>query len=126
MSKINDKPIKIYGELKEYGSCCGETNPRPYGFGLPAEEDRQRDIQYIVAVFVSTGMNLNGGYFMPSELIAARDTMIGKALDVEHLEHYVVGSIYDRVFMTRYGKRAKRSPRLGITISQPTEHCKEG
>lgn len=99
MSSQKNKPVKIYGELKEVASFCGEV---PYfDFGLPAEENRQRDLQYITAVFVSSGMNLNGGYFLPSELISARDTIVGKALDVEHLEEYIVGSIYERAFMTK-------------------------
>jgi len=46
-------------------------------------------------------MNLNGAVFLPSELVAARDTMLDKPLDVEHLEGYIVGHIYDRAFMLK-------------------------
>lgn len=94
----DNKSIKVYGELKEVASFCEEY---PLAFGLPPEEQRQRDIQYIVAIFVSSGMNLNGAYFLPSELIGARDTITGKALDVEHLDQYVVGSIYERAYLTK-------------------------
>lgn len=70
-------------------------------FGLPAEEQRQRDIQYILAVLVSSGMNLNGAYFLPSELIQARGSAVGKPLDVEHVEGYIVGHIYSEAFLLK-------------------------
>ena len=79
-----------------YGEVMGG-----FGFSLPPEELRQKDLQYVLAILVSSGMNLNGAVFMPSELIAAKDTMLDKPLDVEHLEGYIVGHIYDRAFMLK-------------------------
>lgn len=71
---------------------------------LPQGEDKQPDLQYFSAVFVSSGENLNHAYFMPSELVAAEGTIINKALDIEHKEEEIIGHIYDRVFMTGEGE----------------------
>lgn len=90
-----ENKITLTAPLVELASADGED------FGVPAHDDRMPDLQYISAVLVSTGMNLNGAVFMPSELIAARDTMLNKPLDVEHIQHALVGHIYDRAFMNK-------------------------
>lgn len=66
---------------------------------LPRNEDKQPDLQYFSAIFVSAGTNLNGAHFLPSELVRAEDTIVSKALDVEHKEEEIIGHIYDRVFI---------------------------
>lgn len=70
---------------------------------LPEGEDKQPDLQYFSAVFVSSGENLNHAYFMPSELVLAENTIVNKALDIEHKENQIIGHIYDRVFITKEG-----------------------
>jgi hypothetical protein len=70
---------------------------------LPEGEDKQPDLQYFSAVFVSSGENLNHAYFMPSELVLAENTIVNKALDIEHKESEIIGHIYDRVFITKEG-----------------------
>ena len=72
---------------------------------LPRNEDKQPDLQYFSAIFVSAGTNLNGAHFLPSELVKAEDTIVSKALDVEHKEEDIVGHIYDRVFISDDNKR---------------------
>ena len=71
---------------------------------LPQGEDKQPDLQYFSAIFVSSGENLNNAYFMPSELVAAEKTIKNKALDIEHKEDQIIGHIYDIVFMTAEGE----------------------
>lgn len=66
---------------------------------LPTIEDKQPDLLYFSAIFVSSGENLNHAYFLPSELVKAEGTIVNKALDVEHKEEDVVGHIYAREFM---------------------------
>jgi len=66
---------------------------------LPRNEDKQPDLQYFSAIFVSAGTNLNGAHFLPSELVKAEDTIVSKALDVEHKEEDIIGHIYDRAFI---------------------------
>lgn len=70
---------------------------------LPKEDEKQVDLQYFSAVFVSSGANLNHAYFLPSELVKAEGTIINKAMDVEHKEEEIVGHIYNRVFMDKKG-----------------------
>jgi hypothetical protein len=57
---------------------------------LPEGEDKQPDLQYFSAVFVSSGENLNHAYFMPSELVLAENTIVNKALDIEHQESQII------------------------------------
>lgn len=66
---------------------------------LPNKEDKQPDLLYFSALFVSAGTNLNDAHFLPSELVKAKDTVVSKALDVEHKEEDIIGHIYDRVFI---------------------------
>jgi hypothetical protein len=70
---------------------------------LPDEKNKQPDLQYFSAIFVSSGENLNHAYFLPSELVAAEGTIINKALDVEHKEDEIIGHIYERAFMDKDG-----------------------
>jgi hypothetical protein len=71
---------------------------------LPKEGEKQIDLQYFSAVFVSSGANLNHAYFLPSELVKAEGTIVNKAMDVEHNEEEIVGHIYKRIFMDEGGK----------------------
>lgn len=92
---INEKveviaPILVEGkEHKEVAAA----------FNIPAPKKRQQDLQYFTAIFVSSGQNLNHAYFLPSELLKARDSISNKAIDVEHHEQNVVGHIYDKAYM---------------------------
>lgn len=72
---------------------------------LPKEDDKQIDLQYFSAIFVSSGANLNHAYFLPSELVKAENTIINKAMDIEHNESEVVGHIYAREFMDTEGNK---------------------
>ena len=83
-------------ELKEQASKIIE---------LPNEANKQPDLLYCSAVFVSSGENLNHAYFMGSELIMAEGTITNKAMDVEHKESSVIGHIYRREFMDQAGTR---------------------
>jgi hypothetical protein len=65
---------------------------------LPKDNEKQPDLLYFTAIFVSSGCNLNKAYFLPSELIKAEGTIINKALDIEHKESEIIGHIYDRAF----------------------------
>ena len=71
--------------------------------GIPPVEKRQPDLQYITAVFVSSGFNLNSAYFLPSELVMAKDTVVEKPLDLEHEQEKIVGHMYSSVFAYKDG-----------------------
>lgn len=70
---------------------------------LPEDKDKQMDLQYMNAIFVSSGMNKNGAVFLGSELIKARNTIEVKAIDVEHDERSIIGHISKAAFLTRTG-----------------------
>ena len=72
---------------------------------LPGIEDKQPDLLYFSAIFVSTGTNLNNAHFLPSELVKAENTIISKALDVEHKEEDIIGHIYDRAYIDDNNKK---------------------
>jgi len=70
---------------------------------LPTGKDKQPDLQYFSAILVSSGENLNHAFFMPSELVAAENTIINKALDVEHEEQEIIGHLYQKCFIDKEG-----------------------
>lgn len=70
---------------------------------LPDEKDKQPDLLYFSAIFVSSGENLNHAYFLPSELVKSENTIINKAVDIEHKEDEIIGHIYERAFIDKEG-----------------------
>jgi hypothetical protein len=68
---------------------------------LPEESLRQPDLQYLTAIFVSSGINKNGAVFLGSELVKARNTISNKAVDLEHDEQHVIGQITASAFLNR-------------------------
>jgi len=68
---------------------------------FPPEADRQPDLQYLTAIFVSSGMNRNGAVFLGSELIKARSSIRSKAVDIEHDEQSIIGQITGSAFLNR-------------------------
>lgn len=68
---------------------------------LPEEGARQPDLQYLTAIFVSSGMNKNGAVFMGSELVKARKSIDSKAVDIEHEEQSIIGQITGSAFLKR-------------------------
>lgn len=92
-----DAEIQIHDEtpaIKEKASKVIE---------LPEESKKQPDLLYFSAIFVSSGENLNHAYFAGSELVAAENTIINKALDIEHKEDDIIGHIYERAYMDKDG-----------------------
>ena len=65
---------------------------------LPNDSEKQQDLSYFSAVFVSTGVNLNSACFLGSELVAASSTVVSKAVDVEHNESEIIGHIFSSKF----------------------------
>lgn len=71
---------------------------------LPTNREKQPDLLYMSALFVSSGTNLNLAHFLTSELLKAEGSIVSKAVDVEHKEDQIIGAIYDRRFVDREGK----------------------
>ena len=70
---------------------------------LPAIGEQQPDLAYFSSIFVSTGTNLNAAHFLGSELVLAENTVVGKAVDVEHKEDQIIGHIYHCAFTDKEG-----------------------
>lgn len=68
-------------------------------------KDKQHDLLYFTAIYVSSGCNLNNAYFLPSELVKASDTIPNKAMDIEHEEEDIVGHIYAHAFTDADGNK---------------------
>lgn len=89
--------------------------------GIPEPERRQPDIQYFTSIFVSSGFNLNAAYFMPSELIAARDSIVDKPLDIEHEEDKIVGHLFSSAFVYKDGSvfdPVELAQRVGVDVEK--------
>jgi len=71
---------------------------------LPEGSEKQPDLSYFSAILVSTGTNLNNACFLGSELVAAKDTIVGKAMDLEHSEQEVVGHMFSSAFTDDVGE----------------------
>ena len=65
---------------------------------LPGPGEKQPDLSYFSAILVSSGENLNHAFFLGSELVAAANTIVSKALDVEHEETEIIGHLYSHAF----------------------------
>jgi hypothetical protein len=70
---------------------------------LAFPDEKQSDLQYIRSCLVSAGTNKNGAHFLPSEMVKAHNTVVHKAIDIEHEEDKVIGHIYECAYMYKDG-----------------------
>ena len=93
------------GKLRLYASIQKEEPNKEISsiLGIPPPEKRQPDLQYFTSVFVSSGFNLNSAFFLPSELIKARNTIPFKPLDIEHEQDKIVGHLQASAFAYKDG-----------------------
>jgi len=89
--------IKIQEETEDLKQAAASV------IDLPTEKEKQPDLLYFSAIFVSSGENLNHAFFLPEELVSAEGTIVNKALDIEHKEDDIVGHIYERAYMDKDG-----------------------
>ena len=93
---ILEAPIIIdtQGQRNKYVSAAKKIS-------IPVE--KQRDLLYMLATYVSSGTNMNGVTFLSEELLRAHNTIVHKAVDIEHNEENVIGHIYDCMYVYRDG-----------------------
>lgn len=103
MTKDDKKKIYLEANIELKEETAAMRKAAASIIKLPKDGEKQPDLQYFSAVFVSSGENLNHAFFMPSELVQAEGTITNKALDVEHKESEIIGHIYDRVFVDAKG-----------------------
>ncbi len=89
-------PIEVDAEV--------ETQQKERASVLAFPEAKQGDLQYIRSVMVSAGTNKNGAHFLPSEMMEAQETVVHKAIDIEHEEDKVIGHIYDCAYLFKDGE----------------------
>ena len=97
------KKIELLGDIKLIDPTPDMFKAAAAVIDLPAE--KQNDLQYMTAVYLSTTTNLNGAHFLGSEVHAARNTIASKALDIEHIEDQIIGHIYSYAFMDEAGNK---------------------
>jgi len=100
-----DKKFYLEADIKLQEETADLKKAVAAVINLPKEGEKQPDLLYFSAIFVSSGANLNKAYFLPSELVKAEHTIINKALDVEHKEEEVIGHLYDRAFIDAAGHK---------------------
>jgi capsid protein len=75
------------------------------------QDNKNKDLYFVDAILVSTGMNDNGDTFLPDELWHARNTPINKPTNIEHQTDIAIGHITDTwatSFLSHDEIRAKR------------------
>jgi hypothetical protein len=103
MDKLDFSAFSKYNLLGSIEKASDLSSEKAEFLGIPEESKRQPDLSYFTSIFVSSGFNLNSAYFLPSELIQAKGTIISKPLDLEHKEEKIVGHMYSSAFAYKDG-----------------------
>ena len=99
----NENRFYLEGEIELHEETAALKAKASKVIELPEGKDKQPDLLYFSAIFVSSGKNLNNAFFMPSELVAAEGTITNKALDIEHEEQDIIGHLYQKCFTDKEG-----------------------
>lgn len=103
MNINNKNKFYLEAEIELHEETVALKEKASSAIKLPDEKDKQPDLLYFSAIFVSSGENLNHAFFLPSELVKSEGTIVNKAVDMEHKESEVVGHIYERAFIDKDG-----------------------
>lgn len=98
-----ENKIRIYAPIDVEDHVEQAAQEKASVLTFPSE--RQSDLQYIKSILVSAGTNKNGAHFLPSEMMMAHNTIVNKAIDIEHDEPRVIGHIYDCAFLFKDGEQ---------------------
>jgi len=99
----NQSKVTVYAPIIIDERVAKEAQEKASVLAFP--DEKQGDLQYIKSVLVSAGTNKNGAHFLPSEMMKAHETIVNKAIDVEHNEDQVIGHIYDCAFLFKDGEQ---------------------
>jgi hypothetical protein len=103
MTKLDLTGLEKYSIYSNIEKASELPTEKAEFLGIPPEGSRQPDLSYFTSVFVSSGFNLNSAYFLPSELITAKNTISSKPLDIEHEESKIVGHLNSFAFAYKDG-----------------------
>lgn len=95
--------VRIYAPIDVQEHVAKAAQEKAAVLAFP--EEKQGDLQYIRSILVSAGTNKNGAHFLPSEMMKAHNTIVHKAIDIEHDEERVIGHIYDCAFLFKDGEQ---------------------
>jgi len=98
-----DNKIRLYAPIEVEEQV--EKSAQEKASFLTFPEEKQQDLQYIRSCLVSAGTNKNGAHFLSSEMMQAHNTVVNKAIDIEHEEERVIGHIYDCAYLFKDGSQ---------------------
>jgi len=103
MTVEQDNKITLYASIEIDESISQQAQEKAAVLAFP--DEKQNDLQYIRSILVSAGTNKNGAHFMPLEMLKAHNTVVNKAIDIEHDEEKVIGHIYECAFLHKDGEQ---------------------
>ncbi len=103
MTVEQENKITLYAPIEVDESISQQAKEKAAVLAFP--DEKQNDLQYIRSILVSAGTNKNGAHFMPSEMLKAHNTVVNKAIDLEHDEEKVIGHIYECAFLHKDGEQ---------------------
>lgn len=103
MTVEQENKITLYASIEVDESISQQAKEKAAVLAFP--DEKQNDLQYIRSILVSAGTNKNGAHFMASEMLNAHNTVVNKAIDIEHDEERVIGHIYECAFLHKDGEQ---------------------
>ncbi len=98
-----ENKIRVYAPIDVQDHLEASAQEKASALAFP--DEKQGDLQYIRSILVSAGTNKNGAHFLPSEMMKAHNTVVHKAIDIEHEEDKVIGHIYEAAFLYKDGEQ---------------------
>jgi hypothetical protein len=98
---VEENKIRVYAPIEVQEEVEKAAIEKASFLAFP--DEKQQDLQYMRSVLVSAGTNKNGAHFLPSEMMKAHNTVVHKAIDIEHEEERVIGHIYDCAYLYKDG-----------------------
>lgn len=99
----SENKIRVYAPIQVQEEVEKAAMEKASVLAFP--DEKQQDLQYIRSVLVSAGTNKNGAHFLPSEMMRAHNTVVHKAIDIEHEEERVIGHIYECAYLFKDGSQ---------------------
>ncbi len=98
---VEENKIRVYAPIEVEQEVEKAAMEKAAVLAFP--DEKQQDLQYMRSCLVSAGTNKNGAHFLPSEMMKAHNTVVHKAIDIEHEEERVIGHIYECAYMYKDG-----------------------
>ncbi len=100
---VEENKVRVYAPIQVQEEVEKADLEKASVLAFP--DEKQGDLQYIRSLLVSAGTNKNGAHFLPSEMMRAHNTIVHKAIDIEHEEDKIIGHMYEAAFMFKDGSQ---------------------